>query len=477
MALQYSGYTPYKAEFLGYDGPIAVLARIRDALVAGGWTLVRSFGNRVRGTFTGLPATGQTVTFDGVVYTFRATINNGIAREVLIGATGDDCADNLIAALNAGPGAGTLYSTATTQHATCRAIKYTTAVLQVTDRNDAPRYFTSAEGLNNFTLDFAQACLGGYTFRSGRTAQGLEAYLNVFNDQSGGNIAQYVYFRCWSVDPGSPDDSTSAWSAGSTANGNLLTLAVTTNTANRLYTVNITPYRLVIYVYSDTASNYSWIFFALLWLQEGTVPYVIADATNATPIEIITSVDHDLNTGDTAHNAGCQGNTAANGTFTVTKTAANKFTLDGSAGNGAYVADSGVAGGPNQLSRAALLAGNYNDGNVGPRANNSQFYRVEVWIGQYHWSAANSSCNLGESDASVDRGLFFGERLQIFEPWVYAGESGNAATAIWIGQLFDAFQTDKDFTLELSAVADGRRWRAWSGSGAAQCLWLLEGVA
>ena len=160
MALQYSGYTPYKAEFLGYDGPIAVLARIRDALVAGGWTLVRSFGNRVRGTFTGLPATGQTVTFDGVVYTFRATINNGIAREVLIGATGDACADNLSAALNAGPGAGTLYSTATTQHATCRAIKYTTAVLQVTDRNDAPRYFTSAEGLNNFTLDFAQACLG-----------------------------------------------------------------------------------------------------------------------------------------------------------------------------------------------------------------------------------------------------------------------------------------------------------------------------
>lgn len=203
---------------------------------------------------------------------------------------------------------------------------------------------------------------------------------------------------------------------------------------------------------------------------------VISGATNAAPIEITTSVDHDFSTGDTVHNVGCQGNTTANGTFTVTRTAANTCTLDGSVGNGAYVADSGVTGGPSQLSRAAVFAGNHNDGNVGPRANTIQFYRVELWIGQYHWSAANSSCGLGESDFSVDRGLFFGERLQIFEPWVYAGESGNAATAIWIGQLFDAFLTDKDFTIELSAMADGRIWRAWSGSGSVQCLWLLEGV-
>jgi hypothetical protein len=477
MAIQYSGYMPHKAEFVGYDGPIAVMARVKDVLVAGGWTLVRTFGNRVRGTFTGLPANGQTATFDGVVYTFRTTINNGVPREVLIGPTGDACADNLIAAINAGPGAGTLYGSATVQHATCRALKYAPSVLQVTDRNDTPRYFTAAKTLNNFTLDFTQACLGGYTLRSGRTSQGLEAYINVFNDQSGGNISQFVYFRCWSVDPGSPEDSTSAWNTGSTTNGNLLTLAVTTNTANRLYTVNITPYRVVLYVYNDTASTYSWVFFSLCWLNEGTAPFLITDATNSTPIEITTADNHDLNTGDTVHNVGCQGNTAANGTFTVTKTAATKFTLNGSAGNGAYVADSGVAGGPNQLTRAAIFAGNHNFSNVGPRANTSQVYLVEVWIGQYHWSVNNSSCNLGESDATVDRGLFFGERLQIFEPWVYAGESSNGATPIWIGQIFDAFMTDKDFTLELSTVADGRIWRAWSGSGAAQCLWLLEGDA
>lgn len=63
----------------------------------------------------------------------------------------------------------------------------------------------------------------------------------------------------------------------------------------------------------------------------------VTDATNATPISI-TSEAHGLQTGSIVTVASVGGNTAANGTFQVTRTGANTFTLNGSVGNGAYTA-------------------------------------------------------------------------------------------------------------------------------------------
>ncbi|HEV2769835.1 MAG TPA: ubiquitin-activating E1 FCCH domain-containing protein [Solirubrobacteraceae bacterium] len=61
----------------------------------------------------------------------------------------------------------------------------------------------------------------------------------------------------------------------------------------------------------------------------------VTAATNASPI-VITGPAHGLTTGDRVRVAGVQGNTAANGTFTVTVTSPTAFQLDGSTGNGAY---------------------------------------------------------------------------------------------------------------------------------------------
>lgn len=63
---------------------------------------------------------------------------------------------------------------------------------------------------------------------------------------------------------------------------------------------------------------------------------VVTGATNATPIEI-TATAHGLTTGQTVTIAGVLGNTAANGTWQITRTGANTFTLNTSVGNGAYV--------------------------------------------------------------------------------------------------------------------------------------------
>lgn len=61
----------------------------------------------------------------------------------------------------------------------------------------------------------------------------------------------------------------------------------------------------------------------------------ITGATNASPI-VVTSASHGLTTGARVTVSGVGGNTAANGTFVVTRIDANTFSLDSSTGNGSY---------------------------------------------------------------------------------------------------------------------------------------------
>lgn len=61
----------------------------------------------------------------------------------------------------------------------------------------------------------------------------------------------------------------------------------------------------------------------------------VTNATNDSPI-VITSASHGLTTGARVTVASVGGNTAANGTHTITKVDANSFELDGSTGNGSY---------------------------------------------------------------------------------------------------------------------------------------------
>jgi hypothetical protein len=70
---------------------------------------------------------------------------------------------------------------------------------------------------------------------------------------------------------------------------------------------------------------------SLSFKETGTV----TGATNASPI-VITAASHGLTTGMKVTIASVGGNTAANGTFTITVVNANSFSLDSSTGNGAY---------------------------------------------------------------------------------------------------------------------------------------------
>jgi hypothetical protein len=67
----------------------------------------------------------------------------------------------------------------------------------------------------------------------------------------------------------------------------------------------------------------------------------ITGATNATPVSIL-SVAHSLSSGQTVTVTGALGNTGANGTYVVTVTDADNFTMATAAGNGAYTQSSGL---------------------------------------------------------------------------------------------------------------------------------------
>ena len=88
----------------------------------------------------------------------------------------------------------------------------------------------------------------------------------------------------------------------------------------------------------------------------------VTDATNASPI-VVTSVAHKLTTGARVTIAGVGGNTAANGTWVITKVSDDAFSLDGSTGNAAYTSGGtwNVAG-LYQAEISALAADGYEAG-------------------------------------------------------------------------------------------------------------------
>ena len=77
----------------------------------------------------------------------------------------------------------------------------------------------------------------------------------------------------------------------------------------------------------------------------GCAQLAVTNATNATPIAITTAGPHGLVTGDAAIISGVLGNTAANGVCTVTRTGSTTFTINSSAGSGAYTGGGAVEGG------------------------------------------------------------------------------------------------------------------------------------
>lgn len=99
----------------------ATLGGVNDYLTVDmeqGLAAVTGSGTAATGTLTlsGNAVADETVTIGAKTYTWKATVST-TANQVKIGATASDSLDNLIAAVNAGAGSGTVYGSSTTANA------------------------------------------------------------------------------------------------------------------------------------------------------------------------------------------------------------------------------------------------------------------------------------------------------------------------------------------------------------------------
>ncbi len=80
----------------------------------------------------------------------------------------------------------------------------------------------------------------------------------------------------------------------------------------------------------------------------------ISDATFASPIQITTTTNHGLATGQSVHIKNVSGNTGANGIRTVTVTGPTTFTLDSSFGSGSYTGGGTMTTGVSSIDYSSL---------------------------------------------------------------------------------------------------------------------------
>jgi hypothetical protein len=159
----------------------------------------------------------------------------------------------------------------------------------------------------------------------------------------------------------------------------------------------------------------------------GTAQTIIG-ATNASPIQI-TIANHGLGTGETVVVASVGGNAAANGTWVITVTGANTFTLNGSTGNGAYTSG-GTAVVAARLRRGVFGSpiGTHNIGSVFLRLDDGIFvWEADPTLVGFPVSITGATNASPISITASNHGLFTGQSVSI------SGVLGNtAANGQWV---------------------------------------------
>ena len=191
----------------------------------------------------------------------------------------------------------------------------------------------------------------------------------------------------------------------------------------------------------------------------------ITGATNATPISI-TCTAHGYSTGDTVVVASVGGNNAANGTWEITNTGANTFTLDGSAGNAAYTSG-GTVRLRNNTRVKLTTAVTQNIASTGPRAvswtasaqvscvRNASVFK-EHWYSD--WITINAAFGTGLA-AYWSTGTLDLSSYQQVSFWIYQAIGTLAAAgSISFKLCSDAAGVNAVNTINIPAIPSLGRW-------------------
>ena len=122
-------------------------------------------------TFTGIGVEDETVTIGDVTYTWKAAPS--AANEVDIGVDAATCVTNLVAAINAGAGAGTLYGTGTVANPKASAADGAGDTIDLTSKVSNDNTIPTTETMTN--ASFGAATLTGATDSAGSIDLFVEA--------------------------------------------------------------------------------------------------------------------------------------------------------------------------------------------------------------------------------------------------------------------------------------------------------------
>lgn len=170
----------------------------------------------------------------------------------------------------------------------------------------------------------------------------------------------------------------------------------------------------------------------------------ISSSTNASPISI-TSPNHGYSSGDTVFITGHTTNTNANGTWEITVTGANTFTLNGSTGNGIGAATGTVRLRNNDVIRlpSALTA---NIASFGNRGNGRT-----AWVASANITTTLDTTDYKEGDVSdsIAIGAAFTTGKAAYQATGTLNLSGHQQVSFWIKQTAGTVSVDGDISLRL----------------------------
>lgn len=467
MAIRYPSTGSIIYTTINADTRPILLDAIKTQLVNAGWTSTSVAGYVVL-TLTGLPINNETVTFDGVTYTWKTTINNSNPREVLIGASATACASNLVAAITGGAGSGTTYSSATTAHATCTASS-NAGVVTVTYSTTGTASIgkTASEGMSNATLDSTSFRFGGYKLDTAVTPHGLQGRLYIYDNATSTQIALL---------PSSCDET-----AVQVANVPILLVSV-----GRTFRFHATAYSTFIWTASDATNtdgtHYYFIVPYIRGPQRGTA--VTGAVDNGSGLVRLTATAHGLTTGNSVFVAGVKIagslSSAINGTRTVTVIDANTLDLQSTSWpGGTYTSSTGVVGlATKSITRCIISAAA--SGGSSWRNNTYQATggggRNWLCLNETYWDAQGGSISimglLVPADNAGNVFQNFGGYSDLVEPRIHFRTSA-AATNVIVGDLWAAFITVTSVTMDVTKSGfDSHDWINFTSSYSKGSLWL-----
>lgn len=390
--------------YAGVASRYTLCNNIATTLTAAGWTCTLTSGWQIA-QFAGQPSNGDTITVTGTTYTFNTVL--GGANSILIGATLADTIANTVNAINGGPGIGTTYGigTVTNPNSTASAVTATASLpfsgtgmkitaistdpvtamaLAVNDTSaNISWYYTN--GLGNHPLTN-----WGYSCVSAKTPQGLRHRIIVYTvaDES------YVRHICLNAS----DTKASAYFAPDPVNP-----AASTYGAVLRYGVSV-DWRIIANAHqcfifangvSGAALEYLWVASGTVYVPSFQAALSVTGATNASPIVITTSTAHNYTTGDAVCLRDIEGNTAANGVFTITVLSPTTYSLDASSGNGAYTTG-GICGKISTSTGGQVAECIWNSFAAG--GSSTALFRTNATNeGRQYWTLLNNSATLNNA--------------------------------------------------------------------------------